>query len=760
MIRNWSYILILMLFGTLAYAQEEVPVASIDIPAQNMLKFNRFLINPTFSTVNEDKSYLNLYHRNQWIKFDDNYQTYLGSYSGRIGDRMGVGLSVYHQKFATIANFGVMANYAYGVKLAEKSNLTFGFNLSYYDSGIDQSDVNSVQPDDPRLQELDGNSLLSFQPGINLSLGSFDVGVYAENLFDYNLKSGSSLTDFDEKTYTGHLMYTNRFKSTNGLMENGRFSVLTRARSIAGDDVNLSGSLILDLPKLGWVQTGYDDFYGIAAGLGFNLTDRISIGYSIEKGLDDQVSNFGVTHEVNFAYSFTPTLTENRVFEDFEDQDQLVYSKEENEEAIGDKDAEIARLKTLVEENNLIIEEMMFRQDSMEAARKKDINKRFAYMQKFVKDYANRDNQAEFQEQLKQFKKDLDEGVVFTEPTIDTTRYAKAAPAIAAPVSYAMKPVSESNNNSKEKTYSSSKDEVNKQESVVTSVKKTVVPTTDDQSADAISDKNKAVVKNYKNIDPIDRSRPVLTSTSTAEVVGASKGYYLIVAAFRKPSNLKRFISKLEDRGIEASYFTKNGLNYVYLNRYNSLAEAKEAYATNMDGVYHGKSWVLSVRKDSNTAPKGTLLAQNESKKSTNMPVIAQAEGKQDNYKQYIDRDRAILSECTDRYVQNLIRPFMKPEDRKVLYAENRMPETKKPQGMKRYYIVANVYENEGYANRFVDSLKKRGIEANIYINPRNKYKYVYLQKCDSWQQAMSSYRSDVNQTYSDDIWIMPVGSS
>lgn len=723
----------MMCCGAWVNAQTETPVASIDIPAQNMLKFNRFLINPTFSTVNEDKSYLNLYHRNQWVKFDDNYQTYLGSYSGRIGDRMGVGLSIYHQKFATISNFGIMANYAYGVRLAEKSNLTFGFNLSYYNSGLDQSDLIAVQPDDPRLMGLDGSSMLSFQPGVNLSLGSFDVGLYAENLFDYNLKTSSSLTEFSEKTYTGHLMYTRKFEQPDGLFENGRFSVLSRARSIAGDEVNLSGSLILDLPKLGWVQTGYDDFYGFAAGLGFNLTDRISLGYTFEKGIEDQVSNFGVTHEVNFAYSFTPTLTENRVFEDTEWENQLVYSEEEVDEAVEDKDAEIARLRAMVEENNMIIEEMMFRQDSLEEARQKDIDRRFAYMQKFVKDYANRDNQQEMNEKINKFKKDMDEGVAFTEPTIDTDKYKKYEPKVETPVSYA---------------------------------KATPEKSPEQKAAPAVAVVKKEPAKAIQTKTAVADSKPVakpgLTSTTTTQVEGASKGYYLIANVFRQKQYLDKFLGELKQKGIEANYFKKNGLHYVYLDRYEAMADARQAYASGMQGRFDGKAWVLRVKNDDPKSPytKQRLAGTNTAKGK--LLAVADKEETRKDYGDYIDRQREIISECTDQYVYNLIRPYRakRERERKVLLAAKPAEQVRNTKGPDGYYIVANVFRNDVYAEKFVDSLKKQGIEANIYINPRNNYKYVYLQKYDSWRKAVVSYRSDVNDTYEKDIWIMPVGSS
>ena len=79
------FVPVLCTAGPLARAQEENPILAYEVPAQNLLKYNRFLINPTFSTVREDKSYINLLHRNQSVSFDDNNQMYFLSYSGRIG---------------------------------------------------------------------------------------------------------------------------------------------------------------------------------------------------------------------------------------------------------------------------------------------------------------------------------------------------------------------------------------------------------------------------------------------------------------------------------------------------------------------------------------------------------------------------------------------------------------------------------------------------------------------------------------------------
>lgn len=269
------YLFFFVLALTRISAQEDNPFITYDVPSQNLLKFNRFLINPTFSTVREDLSYINLLHRNQSVSFDDNNQLYFLSYSGRVNDRSGVGLSLYTQREGLVSNYGLLANYAYGIKLSDKSNFTFGANFSYYNSGFDEGRANPIDLD-PLLNGFQDSSLLSFQPGFNVSYGPFDFGMFAENLFDYNLKTNESVTDFQDKTFSGHLQYTHRFENTSGILENSRIMPIARVRMPGQEDLALSGNVIFDLPRIGWIQAGYDSFYGAAAGIGFNLGKRLS----------------------------------------------------------------------------------------------------------------------------------------------------------------------------------------------------------------------------------------------------------------------------------------------------------------------------------------------------------------------------------------------------------------------------------------------------------------------------------------------------
>lgn len=363
------------------------PYVSYEVPFQNLLKFNRFLVNPTFSTVRENKSYINFFHRNEASDFQDNHQDYFLSYSGRIDDRNGLGFSIYNQREGVITNIGAMVNYAYGIRLASKSVLTFGLNIPYYQSSFDRNRA-VVTQDDPMLGDLEETSILAVQPGLNLAIGAFDFGIFAENLVDYSLKDGEMLTAFRDKTFSAHLQYTASLGAWGSLMEEGRLMPLLRVRKVGEGKLNYGGGMILDLPKLGWLQGGYDSYYGASVGAGFNLNRRLSLGYTIEKGLSGNLDNFGTTHEISLAFSFRPNLTEAMVYkteslEPLEHDNPASINEESDAYALLLKKYETLEAK--YEANNRLLEALVFQKDSLEDARLAEAERRYEFMMRSLK---------------------------------------------------------------------------------------------------------------------------------------------------------------------------------------------------------------------------------------------------------------------------------------------------------------------------------------------------------------------------------------
>jgi type IX secretion system PorP/SprF family membrane protein len=714
-------LIVLSLFAltslTVVNAQEDDPILPYKVAPQNLLKFNRFLINPTFTTVREDKSYINLLHRNQSVQFQDNDQTYFLSYSGRMGDRSGLGLSLYTQRVGPVQNIGVLANYAYGIKLSDKSNFTFGGNLAYYSTGLNINDVSVIDPNDFRLNGTQDSNILSFQPGFNLSYGQFDLGVFAENLFDYNLKTSETLTEFKDKTYSAHLQYTHQFTNDGGIFESARLMPLARVRlntfnqSISNDSENysLGGSLILDLPKLGWLQGGYDTFYGASAGAGFNINRRMSLGYSMEKGFGTDFNNLGLTHEISFAYSFTPNLSEDRVM--LEAEDELAETDALESNALASNE-ELEDLKRKLAENEEVLAELMFRQDSLEANRQKDLERRFEMVMRMVRNETKgqRPDIEKRAENLFLTNRNAQHGIANNTGTDGQTNPQKEKaqdPTSVRNYSPTKTSAVAAQDNTRNSNYTSN---VNRQGKITSPKTSTVAIHDNTRGSDHNTSTNREAIKSrkFKNLD------------------GINDGYYVVANVYKGGKYMDKFMSSLNERGFNSDYIDNpnNGLKYVYLERYDTWKEASEAYKTNMNGAYNDDLWIMNVdNRYTNEAYANNVdkLQQKSSKYSTDVPE-----------KNIVERDKIARADLKSR--------------------------TYKIDGLGQgYYIIANVFANPNNANRFVKLLNSYGLSASYFINPENNWRYVYVKRHDSWNNALLSYYSKLNNTYDDKMWIMRV---
>ena len=314
------YMVIILFSIQLAQSQED-GVVSLDIPIRNSLKFNRYLIDPTFSFVREQNKYLSFYNKREWMQFDDAPQTYLASYSGRFRENSGIGVGLFQQNYGVLTTFGGVVNYAYNVTLNNESNLTFGMNLGVYKSGLNEGKIITNYPD-PSLENIPSNTLLTINPGINYGITFFDFGVSIKNVVLYNLKTSKIIEDDPNQSVQAHIMYTG-YMDSRGFFDQAKFSGLLRTE-FKQDNTIVSGLAMVTVPKGIWAQAGYNSIYGVSAGLGLNISEQISIEYNFEKAMGD-LSTFGSSHEITLAYKF-----KNNTRYDYGNDDEeqaLLFSK-------------------------------------------------------------------------------------------------------------------------------------------------------------------------------------------------------------------------------------------------------------------------------------------------------------------------------------------------------------------------------------------------------------------------------------------------
>lgn len=352
----------------------------------NQLFFNRFLINPTFSLVREEKSYLNILHRNQNATFEDNNQNYLLAFSNRVNERTALGVSVYSQWSGIIQEFGFNANYATSVQLGLKSRLTFGTNFTYFNVGIDRNRV-IAEENDTEILEARKESNFAVQPGVTLSVGKFDFGVYAQNLFKYNQSTNSFQTGFSTENVKASVQYTHNFLGSRGVFAGAKLMPFVQVGQNETGGLGYTGALLLDLPKYGWLQTSLNDTHGVSMGLGFNINKRMSLGYLLEKDVVQDNVDLGWNHEVSLAYTFKQgntninanvgTSQDKKVDKIIRNYEEQILKLIEEKDALTAKNIKEGDPGALAYRNSLILDELMLRQDSLEEARSKAIEKKF-----------------------------------------------------------------------------------------------------------------------------------------------------------------------------------------------------------------------------------------------------------------------------------------------------------------------------------------------------------------------------------------------
>ncbi|TWO32847.1 type IX secretion system membrane protein PorP/SprF [Seonamhaeicola sediminis] len=291
---------ILFLFTVQMIHSQENGVVAFDLPVRNSLKFNRHVLNPTFSFVREQNKYISFTNKRQWLQFDNAPQTFLFGYSGRFRENIGMGLSLFQQDYGVQTTFGGVLNFAYNVSLSRESNLTFGLNLGAYQSGINEGSVIINEPD-PSLQNIPKHFMLTINPGINYGTGFFDFGFSVNNLVSYNFNNSKLIEENPAQGLQAHIMYTG-YMNSRGFFDESKFSSLFRSEFRKGETI-FSGLAMLTIPRGLWGQIGYNSLYGASVGLGINISEQIAIEYNYEQSLGDLVE-FGSSHEVTLAYRF------------------------------------------------------------------------------------------------------------------------------------------------------------------------------------------------------------------------------------------------------------------------------------------------------------------------------------------------------------------------------------------------------------------------------------------------------------------------
>lgn len=283
-------------FGSLTLSAQQNPMFT-------HYMYNTSVINPAYAGSREALTVTAL-HRSQWVDFDGAPSTQTLNIHTPLGnEHIGVGLSMMNDRIGPTNNTSINAQFAYRMKLNQKSKLAFGLS-----GGIDlyQADLNSLNIDqqgDPAFENnLSNRTQPNFGFGAYYSRERFYAGISVPNLIQNN---------YSESTPNGNVYIGEQqrhYYFIAGALFNLTHSIdfkpttLVKVTAAAPVQADLTGTFVF-MKKLhigGMYRLG--DAYGALVGLSLN---QLYVGYSYDKsyGLNTFRYNQG-SHEIVLRYDF------------------------------------------------------------------------------------------------------------------------------------------------------------------------------------------------------------------------------------------------------------------------------------------------------------------------------------------------------------------------------------------------------------------------------------------------------------------------
>lgn len=277
--------------------------AQTDIQLSHQL-FNRVYYNPAAAGASQ---YVNglLVARQQWAGFSGAPKQIVFSADGYLPKiKSGLGISAIVDKLGIENSTNINASYSYHVRLAAKTNLSFGLSIGVMYKSVDKDKAIFTDPNDPdALLYLQDDSKVEpdFNFGIELNHENFTFGAAVSHL------SNSSTTHKD--LISGRHFYAyGRYKIE--LTENWDLvPTLAAQNNIKSFQIEVNAMAFYK--KRFWAGASYrvnDDIKSesVVGLLGLYITDFLRLGYAYDLNMGDIGSYSSGSHEIMLGFRIKP----------------------------------------------------------------------------------------------------------------------------------------------------------------------------------------------------------------------------------------------------------------------------------------------------------------------------------------------------------------------------------------------------------------------------------------------------------------------
>ena len=289
-----------IILGVLSFVLFQIAKAQQDAMFTHYM-YNTLAVNPGYAGT-RDVATITALNRNQWVGFDGAPVTQtLTMHSPFFNNKIGGGLSILNDKAGPIKTTSVYADFAYHLKINDKSKLSFGLkagvNLlqsSLTQLKLDQGNDNSFQ------NNLIGKALPNFGFGLYYHTERFYLGASIPRLLENNFTTKTSTGTTDLLSQKRHYFFI------GGALFNLPAGLKLKATSLlkivpaAPIELDVTGEFILkDKLTLGIMGRSLD---GVGFLVGYQFSEQLRAGYSFDLSMTKLIRyNYG-SHEIMLMY--------------------------------------------------------------------------------------------------------------------------------------------------------------------------------------------------------------------------------------------------------------------------------------------------------------------------------------------------------------------------------------------------------------------------------------------------------------------------
>jgi type IX secretion system PorP/SprF family membrane protein len=277
-------------------------------PQYSLYQFNQMIINPAYAGARDVLAVVGL-RRDQWVGFPGAPKTTCLSVHGPVLNKnIGLGFTIVRDELGPRSTTGFYGNFAYILKLNQKTRLSFGLNGGYNRYQFDFNKISFQKDEVPVELNSITKGTLDINSGLFLRTQSFFIGLSATHInspsvYTYQASLGNS-EKFSYKARTHLFLSIGNSFILNQDVIFAPTILVKQVTNELGVDLNLNFFLFKRL----WLGAFYRHSYGPGALMQFYATDKIRFGLSYDTGIQD-ARRLGSSFEVMVGFDFAGAKT-------------------------------------------------------------------------------------------------------------------------------------------------------------------------------------------------------------------------------------------------------------------------------------------------------------------------------------------------------------------------------------------------------------------------------------------------------------------